>query len=322
MRHSFSLQLAVLFLGAVFVTAAFGQKRQEEIEIINLYDAFGKEISGVVHDWGFSALIRYRGKTILFDAGTNARKLEQNTKALKLDLSKVDVAIVSHSHYDHIGGFDFLLNKNPKVKIYLPNDFIGLGGPSKFPFRERDPAAAERLSKDERYFRGERSSDGFPVIATGRFWKSDAEFVTRSKEVLPGLTLVPTTSALTGTFNRYPPFEQSPDLNGLPELSAVFATTDGDIVISGCSHSGIENIVAASKKAGVKTRLVVGGFHLITYDEAYIVSLATKMKDELGVLSVAPAHCTGHLAFTVLRKEFGARYQFFGLGENIDLSKR
>jgi 7,8-dihydropterin-6-yl-methyl-4-(beta-D-ribofuranosyl)aminobenzene 5'-phosphate synthase len=309
------------FLLSVLFSAAFSQGASGVVEIVNLYDAFGKERGGVVQDWGFSALIRYRGKTVLFDAGTNSLKLERNVKALGVDLSKVDVAIVSHSHYDHIGGFDFLLEKNPKVKIYLPNDFIGLGAPTKFPFRERDPAAAEKLSKDDLYFRGGQSTDGFPVISTGRFWKSDVEFLTAAKEVLPGLTLVPTTSTLTGTFNRYPPFEQNPNLNGLPELSAVFATKDGDIVISGCSHSGIENIVKASKKTDVKTRLVVGGFHLITYDEAYIDSLASKMRLELGVVSVAPAHCTGHLGFSVLKEAFGVNYKYFGLGEKIELSE-
>ncbi|HEX6278793.1 MAG TPA: MBL fold metallo-hydrolase [Pyrinomonadaceae bacterium] len=322
MNKAYKFLHSALLLSGLSITA-FSQGPSGTVQIVNLYDAFGKDRGGIERDWGFSALIRYRGKAILFDAGTNARKLEQNAKSLGADLSKVDIAIVSHSHYDHIGGFDFLLEKNPKVKIYLPNDFIGLGAPSKFPFRERDPAASERLSRDERYFRGEQSSDGFPVLSTGRFWKSDAEFVTAAREVLPGLTLVPTTSSLTGTFNRYPPFEQSPNLNGLPELSAVFATADGDIVISGCSHSGIENIVQAAKRStGAKTRLVVGGFHLITYDEAYISALASDMKKELGVVSVAPAHCTGHLAFSVLKEAFGANYKFFGLGERIELSDR
>jgi len=54
---------------------------------------------------------------------------------LKIDLRKIDIAIVSHGHYDHIGGFDYLLSVNPKVKLYLPNDFFSLGAPIKFPFR-------------------------------------------------------------------------------------------------------------------------------------------------------------------------------------------
>ena len=313
--------LWILLLSAMFCHGAVAQQPRQTIEIINIYDAFGRELPGVAHDWGFSALVRYRGKTILFDAGTSARKLEQNVKALKLDLSKVDVAILSHSHFDHLGGFDYLLEKNPKVKIYLPNDFTGLGAPSRFPFQDRESGAEKDLSNDEQYFRGAQRADGFPVEPTGRFWKNDHEYIAAAKEVLPGLRLVPTRSALTGTFNRYPPFEQNPNLNGLPELSAVFSTAEGDIVISGCSHSGIENIVRASKGEGrTGVRLVVGGFHLITYDRAQVTVIASTLRDGLKVEAVAPAHCTGHLGFSVFRRAFGPNYRFFGLGERLVLS--
>lgn len=313
--------LWILLLSSTFCKWTVAQQPRQTIEIINLYDAFGRELPGVVHDWGFSALVLYRGKTILFDAGTSARSLEQNVNVLKLDLAKVDVAILSHSHFDHLGGFDYLINKNPKVKIYLPNDFTGVGAPSKFPFQDREPGAAQQLSKDEQYFRGARKTDGFPVLPTGRFWQNDHEFVTEAKEILPGLKLVPTKSTLTGTFNRYPPFDQSPNLNGLPELSAVFSTSEGDILISGCSHSGIENIVRASKPDERKgIRLVMGGFHLITYDRAQVTVVATTLRDELKVAAVAPAHCTGHLGFSVFRRAFGPNYKFFGLGERLVLS--
>lgn len=298
----------------------FGQKPGSDIELISIYDAFGKSLPGTVQDFGFSTLIRYRGKTILFDAGTNVRRLQANVKALRIDLKKVDIAIVSHSHYDHIGGFDALLAVNPKVKIYLPNDFIGLGAPSRFPFRDRDPDAASTLSSDEKYFRGERGTDGMLATPSGRFWSSDFEFVNSAKQVLPGLTLVPTTSTLLGTFSKYPPNESSPMLTGIPELSAVFSTSDGDVLVSGCSHSGIENIVRASRAVGgERTRLVVGGFHMIPYDRSQITSFATRLNKDLGVDGVAPAHCTGHLGFVVLKEIFGQGYRFFGLGEKIVL---
>jgi 7,8-dihydropterin-6-yl-methyl-4-(beta-D-ribofuranosyl)aminobenzene 5'-phosphate synthase len=314
---------AALLLALAAAALAAGQNRQSaEFEIINLYDAFGKERQGAVQDFGFSALIRYRGKTILFDAGTNARILEQNVKAIGVDLASVDIAIVSHSHYDHIGGFDHLLEKNPKVKIYLPQDFTGLGAPSAFPFKDVEPSATKKLSKDEIYFRGERSTDGMINSPTGRFWKSDIEYVTSVKEVLPGLTLVPTRAALMGTFNRYPPFSEDPQFTGLPELSATFSTPDGNVIVSGCSHSGIENIVAAARSASKgRTQLLVGGFHLIPYGRAYIEGLISKLRGELEVDGVAPAHCTGHLAFVMFRERFGDKYRFFGLGEKAVLNE-
>jgi len=121
-----------------------------------------------------------------------------------------------------------------------------------------------------------------------------------------------------GTFIKYPPFDQDPQFIGMPELSLSLATDKGEIVVSGCSHSTIENIVKEVRKVrGGKIFLVAGGFHLIPYKREYIAALAKRMHDDYGVESVAPAHCTGHLGFSVLREEFGDRYRFFGLGETL-----
>ena len=72
--------------------------------ILNLYDAFGYQKHGTILDWGFSALVRYNGKTILFDTGNNADHFEHNVKALGVDLNQVDIAVLSHRHVDHISG--------------------------------------------------------------------------------------------------------------------------------------------------------------------------------------------------------------------------
>jgi 7,8-dihydropterin-6-yl-methyl-4-(beta-D-ribofuranosyl)aminobenzene 5'-phosphate synthase len=157
-------------------------------------------------------------------------------------------------------------------------------------------------------------------VPTGRFWKSDAEYLTEAKEVLPGVTVIPTVSKLMGTFIKYPPFEENPQFIGMPELSVSFATDKGEIVISGCSHTTIETIIQETKKIRKgKIHLVVGGFHLIPYKREYIEGLAKRMKEEYAVESVAPAHCTGHLGFSIFQKVFGDKYRFFGLGERITL---
>ena len=308
-------QLALVFpLDAQTKTDAPG------VTMTNVYDAFGKEVKGLTQDFGFSCVINYKGKMILFDSGTDARIFEKNLKTLKIDLRKIDIAIVSHGHYDHIGGFDYLTSVNPKVKIYAPADFFSLGAPIKFPFRETEPAAAQTLPKDEQYFRGEKAVEGMITTPTGRFWKSNVEYLTAAKEVLPGVTLIPTTSQLMGTFIKYPPFEKNPEFIGMPELSLALATEKGEIIVSGCSHSTIETIIQETKKVRPgKIYLVAGGFHLIPYSREYIENLARRMKEEYNVETVAPAHCTGQLAFSIFQKEFGGRYKFFGLGEKLNL---
>lgn len=291
-----------------------------DVILTNVYDAFGKEIKGTTLHFGFSTVVIYKGKLILFDSGTDARIFEKNLKALKMDLRKIDVAIVSHGHYDHIGGFDYLLEVNPKVKIYAPNDFHSLGAPTKFPFRETEPDAAKTLSKDEQYFRGEKVVEGMVSVPTGRFWKSNVEYLTEAKEILPGATIIPTVSKLMGTFIKYPPFEENPQFVGMPELSLALATEKGEIIISGCSHTTIESIIQETQKIRPgKIYLVAGGFHLIPYSRQYIEDLAKRMRDEYGVESVAPAHCTGHLGFSIFQKQFGDKYKFFGLGETLKL---
>ncbi|MBC7920668.1 MAG: MBL fold metallo-hydrolase [Ferruginibacter sp.] len=312
----------VIIAGGAVGSPARAQTEPTSLGVVmtNAYDAFGSERKGLQHDFGFSSIVEYQGKTILFDAGTNAKVFERNVKSLKIDLRKIDVAILSHGHYDHIGGFDYLLSVNPKVKIYLPNDFFSLGAPTKFPFREAEPDVAKTLPKDQQYFRGESVVEGMVTVSTGRFWKSDVEYLTSAKEVLPGVTIIPTTSQLMGTFIKYPPFEKNPQFIGMPELSVSFATGKGEIILAGCSHSTIETIIQEIKKVRPgKIHLVAGGFHLIPYPREYIEGLAKRMREEYEVESVAPAHCTGHLGFSVFQQVFGDQYRFFGLGERINL---
>jgi len=58
---------------------------------------------------------------------------------------------------------------------------------------------------------------------------------------------------------------------------------------------------------------------LIPYKREYIENLAKRMREEYAVESVAPAHCSGHLGFSIFQKEFGDKYRFFGLGERLKL---
>lgn len=72
-------------------------------QITVLYDAFG-QTSAMQKDWGYSVLVEYGGKRILFDTGNSPDILAQNVKANGIDLSKLDFAVMSHRHGDHIGG--------------------------------------------------------------------------------------------------------------------------------------------------------------------------------------------------------------------------
>lgn len=121
-----------------------------------------------------------------------------------------------------------------------------------------------------------------------------------------------------GTFIKYPPFEDNPQFTGLPELSASFQTEEGQVIIAGCSHSTIESIIQSVLKVkSDKIYLVGGGFHLIP-NRDYIEDLARRMKDVYKVQPVAPAHCTGHLAFSVLKRCLETATGFLGLVKSLN----
>lgn len=320
MRNT-SRAIVLLLLGPtlfLFADNSAGHRpAADQNSILNIYDAFGPQKRGTILDWGFSALIHYNGKTLLFDTGNNADKFEHNVKALGVDLNQVDIAVLSHRHFDHISGFDYMLKVKPAVKAYLPAD-PALGAAMRFTFSHDKKESLAGLPPEQLYFNGAMNSmDDFKP--GDRFHGANQEFVTASREIAPGVSLIVTRSAMQGDFNAYPPNEPGhPDLTGFPELSLALKTEKGVVLITGCSHSKVEEIIRAAKQyTGGNIELVEGGFHLLPYDAAYISKIAHLMKDDLGVRRVAPAHCTGNLAFKIFRDLYGANYNYAGLESEV-----
>ena len=265
-----------------------------QVEILNLYDNFGSEEHGATLDWGFSTLVKYRGMTILFDGGSSAALLKRNAQALGVDLREVDMAVLSHNHYDHISGFDHLLAVNPDVKIFLPNDRLLGGGPS------RNSEEAEWNARNQRGY---------------RFPDADVRFMQNHQEIAPGIRVIVTESELVGYFYKYPPYDQEPLLLGLPEVTLALDTDSGWVLVTGCSHSGVVRIVEAAKsELGGEIQGLVGGFHLLPYSEEEVSLVVGRLHDDFAVNAVAPAHCTGETAHGLLEKAFGQKYTEFGLG--------
>lgn len=312
---------AVLSLAFILPSSKVLAVPSKQNRIVSLYDAFGKNNTGLTKDWGYSALIEYNGKRILFDAGNNADVFKKNVQAVGLDLKTIDFAVLSHPHADHLSGFDYLVSVNPNVKLYVPEDVHTLGAPRDFPFGGPDPNAPSLVPPEERYF-GIGVSKAF-LTPSGRFYGAkNVQYLSKNLEVAPGITLIATKSPYLGTFNAYPPNSpEKPALVGLPELSLALKTNQGEVIVSGCSHTGIEKIVQATQTSvGRKVDTVIGGLHLFPYDKAYIETLADQLKNDLGVRHVVPSHCTGHLAFSIFRQKFGKEYEFGGLGSQITFS--
>lgn len=68
--------------------------------------------------WGFGAYLpEYR---MLFDTGSNGRVLLHNMQSMHVDVQALKTVFLSHAHWDHIGGIDSILERNPDVTLYLP----------------------------------------------------------------------------------------------------------------------------------------------------------------------------------------------------------
>jgi glyoxylase-like metal-dependent hydrolase (beta-lactamase superfamily II) len=119
MVRSFWLIAAVLVLSIRGPLAAEPANR-----VTILYDAFGKD-PAMKKDWGFSALVEYGGRRVLFDTGNDAEVFAKNVKAAGIDLKKLDFVVISHRHLDHTAGLSHLLSVNPGVKIYVPQEVLG-----------------------------------------------------------------------------------------------------------------------------------------------------------------------------------------------------
>jgi 7,8-dihydropterin-6-yl-methyl-4-(beta-D-ribofuranosyl)aminobenzene 5'-phosphate synthase len=105
----------------------------------------------------------------------------------------------------------------------------------------------------------------------------------------------------------------------MKELSMAVSTPDGLVLIVGCSHPGIENIVAEAAKINPHIHLIAGGFHLVTAQDPAIEKIAATLHDTYKVDFIAPGHCTGEPTFAALQKAFGDHYLYAGLGTTLEL---
>jgi len=265
-----------------------------------LYDAFSDN-KAVTKDWGFSALVEHDGKRILFDTGNNPEIFEHNVKGLNVDLTKLDFVVISHRHTDHASGLKYLLKINPDVTVYVPADGAnGFGGAEIPPaFFHPEPSLPAKM----RYFEGaypEHPRLG-KLYDTGHFVLID-----KLTEVAPDIFLVYTVSKIPRTIE-------------LPELTLAIKGPHGLILVDGCSHSGIEEILQAASAVDPHTHIVFGGLHLVQTPVPDIDRLVDSLKNRWKLDKIAPGHCTGEPAFLRLQKAFGDDYLYAGAGARLEI---
>ena len=292
------LRIFAVALLCAFLAAALPCRAQDRVTI--LYDAFGGS-KDLTKDWGFSALVEHGGKRILFDTGNNAAIFEHNVKALGVDLTKLDFVVISHRHADHATGLKYVLKVNPSVTVYVPADGAnGFGGAPIPPAYFRPDTD---LPANMRYFDGK-----YPEGATSEHLYDTGNFVLVNKltEVAPGIFLLYTVSQKKGTLE-------------LPELTLAIKKANGLFLVDGCSHSGIDAILEAASAVDPHTEIVFGGLHLVTTPVEDIDTLVANLQSKWKLQRIAPGHCTGEAAFARLKKAYGDKYVYAGLGTSLQI---
>src|SRR5437763_16857672 len=294
-----SVTRATLIIGLVFLAALRTSASPTQDRVTILYDAFGKP-SGMKKDWGYSALVEYGGKRILFDTGNNAETSTQHVKVPAVDMKKLEFAVTSHRHVDHTGGMNYLLTVNPQVQIFATREGFGVFGASlPGTFYRQDASLPDYI----RYYNGKPPQ----MMTFGTPWPS-ANFVLIDgvTEAAPGISVIATVSQTPGTLE-------------LRELSLAIETPKGLILVVRCSHPGIERIVEASTVPDKHVYAIVGGLHLVTTPDSEIARTVTALHDKWKVDRVALGHCTGEPAFAAFQKAFGPQSNYAGLGSVIEL---
>jgi 7,8-dihydropterin-6-yl-methyl-4-(beta-D-ribofuranosyl)aminobenzene 5'-phosphate synthase len=245
-------------------------------------------------EWGFSALIEADGHRILLDTGAHPDTVLQNAHDLNIDLSDVREVVLTHNHWDHVTGLMALrremMKKNPSA---LSVAYVARGI-----FYSRPAPQGE---------------DNQMIAMKKEYEATGGRFIEREEaaEIFPG-------AWLTGPVPRkYPEHNwsstgkvQTPAglvEDNIPEdQSLVLNTPEGLVVVTGCGHAGIINILTFAREQfpSEPVEAVIGGLHLFPATDEQLNWTADKMK-EFKVANLMGAHCTGIEAVYRIREHLG-----------------
>ncbi|GAB2856385.1 MBL fold metallo-hydrolase [Actinoallomurus bryophytorum] len=250
----------------------------------------GRTTPGMIAEHGFSALVTVRradrSTTLLFDTGRSPDAMLTNADRLGIDLSGLHGVVLSHGHYDHAGGLAGLAGRQgvralPMVvhpRVWTRRRLAIPGGTT-----EELPTLSKRALEGEGFAVIERRDpsllvDG-SVLITGE--------VDRTTEFERGMP--PPHQAWTGS-------EWAHDPLVIDDQALVVHVRDrGLVVLTGCGHAGVINIVRQAQRLTGIERLhaLVGGLHLSGPAFEPVIGPTLAALTELAPSLVVPGHCTG-----------------------------
>ena len=256
------------------------------------------------HVHGLSFYIETKNHKILFDMGPDSTFID-NAGKLGIKLEDVDTAIISHGHNDHGGALALFMDINKNAKIYVREDIFGT-------HLRKDTNGFVNIGLDKSL----SSSDRF--VFTGDSLKIDDELFIFSS-VKGRKHFSKSNGVLYAEKNNE---IQLDDFTH--EQSLIITEGDKKVLIGGCAHNGIVNIIEKAHELGIKNiHTVISGFHLMIPDE-------NKSEDPALVKAVAKdlikfgsqyytCHCTGIESYKVLKEAMGNQVKYISSGMSIEL---
>lgn len=277
------------------------------MKIYALIEEHKRKNTALIAEHGFCLYFEHAGKHILFDTGRSGSFI-YNATLLGIDLSKVDACVISHAHKGHTGGLTPFLDINNHAKVYM-----------------KRTAADDCYTKY--YSRYERS--GIEPSFFKKIWDR-IEFIDSDMKIANGVT-----ASSVNKYRRYPLYSSlmykknnhewvRDDLT--QELFLAINTDDTVVVLTGCSHQGIINILMTAEKKFGHVTGVIGGFHLegakrlgIRIKKEPYVELRAIIKylNNHKIKKVYTRHCTGEKPFEKL--ELLARAKKLYSGDVIEI---
>ncbi|WP_321420354.1 MBL fold metallo-hydrolase [uncultured Methanomethylovorans sp.] len=186
-----------------------------------IYDNEAKE--GLNSGWGFSCLIESEEHNILFDTGWDGHVLLDNMKMLGLSLECIDILVLSHQHWDHIGGVPTFLNMKSDVDVFMPTSF--------------SPNLKKEIST-----RGKQSGTSISLSKKGISMNPRLYEIKMPQEICKDVYT-------TGELGKE-----------VKEQSLILDSGKGLYIITGCAHPGLSAILKAASSFG-NVIGIIGGLH-------------------------------------------------------------
>lgn len=255
---------------------------------------------------GLSLYIETPRHKILFDMGPDDSFIT-NAEKLGADLNAVDIAVLSHGHYDHGGGLRAFCEVNSRADILIHTDAFG----DFYALREgREP---EYIGLDPELWELESR-----IIPTAEFVRLDDELQLFSDAPRDFDALGASATLMENT-----PTGLRPDL--FTHEQDLLVTAGGKAVLfAGCVHRGIVNILAGAKeRLGRLPDAVFGGFHLFQLPEGEAES--DRLIEETGRALLEgetvyyTGHCTGDYAYKKLHAILGDRLRHMTGGSIVEI---